>query len=135
MTPARFGVEWERCRPYLESALAHSHDTTLDRIKESVLAGDAHFWPAVDSAMVTELDNGGRTLHIRLFGGTMERLREMLPTIEAFGRNLGCTGITLTGRRGWERTTLARDLDYYPVATLMRKDLPHELRIEHQDHQ
>jgi hypothetical protein len=95
----------------------------LDTLKQAVLDGDAHFWPAVDGAMLTELDSSGRNLHIRLYGGTLDRLREMLPPIEAFGRALGCTGITLTGRRGWERTALARERDYRPIATLMRKNL------------
>lgn len=116
--------EWDRCLPYLEAALAHSHDTDMADIKARVQAGEAHFWPAVDSAMITELSHSGRNLHIRLFGGTLDRLREMLPRVEAFGRALGCTGITLTGRRGWERTALAREGHYTPIATLMRKDLP-----------
>ena len=117
-------AEWDRCRPYLEAALAHSHDTDLETLWERVQAGEAQFWPAVDSAALTELDSTGRNLHIRLYGGTLARLREMLPSIEAFGRAHGCTGITLTGRRGWERTALARERGYNPIATLMRKDLP-----------
>jgi len=124
VTPEEFNAEWERCLPYLESALAHSHDTDLGTIKATIQSGEAQFWPALDAAMVTELDNSGSNLHIRLFGGTLDRLREMLPTVEAFGSALGCTGITLTGRRGWERTALARDRNYFPIATLMRKNLP-----------
>ena len=103
--------------------MAESHDRDLNVLKAAVVNGDAQFWPAVDAAMLTELDSTGRNLHIRLFGGTLERLREMLPDVEAFGRALGCTRITLTGRRGWERTALARERDYRPVATLLRKDL------------
>jgi len=115
--------EWERLLPFLESALEFSHDTDMDTVKRAVLSGDAHFWPAVDSAMVTELDTTGKSLHIRLYGGTMERLREMLPSVEAFGQALGCTRVTLTGRRGWERTALARERSYRPVAVLLQKDI------------
>ena len=118
-----FASEWERCRPYLEAALDHSHDARLEDLREMVVRGEAQFWPALDSAMLTELNTTGNTLHIRLFGGNMDTLRDMLPVIEDYGRALGCTAITLTGRRGWERTSLARERMYTPVATLLRKDL------------
>lgn len=135
MTPEEFFPEWERCAPYLRAALDYSHDSDLNTLCQMVLRGDAQFWPAVDAAMLTELDSSGTNLHVRLYGGTLERLREMLPSIEAFGRALGCTGITFTGRRGWERVAFVRDRDYYPIATLMRKDLSHEFRIEENHHQ
>lgn len=120
--------EWERCRPWLEAALHRGGDpTTIDEVWEAVQAGRCHFWPAIDSAVVTQLCSKGRELNIYLAGGRIERLREMLPSLEAFGKALGCQIVTILGRRGWERTFLTREMGYAPVATLLGKELPNDV--------
>jgi len=42
--------------------------------------------------------------------------------IESWGKSIGCTRVTLAGRRGWSKTFL-KDEGYSPQWTVMAKDL------------
>lgn len=125
MSPEEFEREWERCKAWIEAALHRGGDMhTLDSIKEDIEEGRKEFWPVVDAAVVTQLI--GPQLHefnIYLAGGNMERLRDMLPTLEEYGKVQGCKIITIQGRVGWMRTFLVSELKYQPVAVLLGKEL------------
>ena len=122
-----FPAEWERCRPYLESALHRGGDLlTIEDVRERVETGLYEFWPGPDSALVTQVipGSGGRAeLNILLGGGNMETLREMVPCIEAFAREIGVSLITVLGRTGWSRSFLTKEMGYRPVAVLLGKEL------------
>lgn len=127
MTFADLEREWTRCEPWLAAALATARDDrTLDDVFYDVVKGDAQFWPAEDSAVVTQLldhPNGTRECNVLLAGGTLKTLEPMLVEIERFAKANTATVMTVLGRRGWERSFLTKRAGYMPVATLYRKDL------------
>ncbi len=115
--------EWNRCKHWLDAALHRGGDTlTLDDVKARIESGQYILWPAPDSAVVTQICPGGE-LNILLAGGTLERLADMLPSLEEFGRRMGCTLITILGRMGWSRSFVTRQMGYKAVAVLLGKPL------------
>jgi hypothetical protein len=75
-----------------------------------VSCGEAHFWPGVNSCIVTECVQhpGKRFLNFFLAAGHLGELEAMTPLILEWGKLNGCTHATLAGRKGWERTFLSR---------------------------
>jgi hypothetical protein len=109
LTPA--GPDISAYRGYIEAALefaGHSH--TFDDVAALVASGDAQFWPGAHSAVVTQIVSYPqyRALSIWLAGGELPEIELMAPTILEFGRRNGCKVASFVGRRGWERTFLAR---------------------------
>lgn len=112
-------------RTYIEDALAYAGGThTFEDIRDAVTAGTLQFWPGVTSAIVTEVIDTPRkrSLHFFLAGGNLAELEAMTPGILDWGREQGCTVAGLTGRRGWERTFLART-GWVPTLVLFEKPL------------
>ena len=90
-----------------------------------VSEGRLQFWPGVTSAIITEIIEypRKRTLHFFLAGGNMPELRAMYPRILEWGRLQGCTGASLTGRKGWVRSFLNREEGWNEHLVVMTKDL------------
>jgi hypothetical protein len=63
------------------------------------------FFPANESFLVTEVVQHPRlkSLHIFLAGGSKDELVEISKYVFEHARTKGCTRMTSTGRRGWER--------------------------------
>jgi hypothetical protein len=102
----------EEARPHIEAALYYSGGThTYGDIVEGVNDGRYVFWPGPNSAVITEIIEHPqkRTLHFFLAGGNAAELEAMLPGIADWGREQGCTLMSLTGRKGWERSFLKRE--------------------------
>lgn len=116
---------WRRAGPHLRAALAHAGGTHgLDDVAAMVGRGEAQFWSAPGSAMVTmvEDDPHERRLLIWLAGGELrELIGQVLPRVEAFARENGCRRLMVIGRAGWERAL--KPQGYAPVARLIAKDL------------
>lgn len=92
-------------------------------VRDSVLAGDAQFWPGKTSAIITEVHEFPRknVLHFWLAGGNMiELVEQMVPCAEAWGRTMGCTGFTISGRQGWGRVMASKG--YEPKWFICAKD-------------
>lgn len=99
-------------RRYIEAALEYSPGTHLyEDIVDGVADGRYQFWPGPNSVIVTEIHEypRSRSLNFFLAGGNLGELEKMVPAIEQWGRTQGCATAVFTGRRGWERTFLARD--------------------------
>jgi len=123
---AAFEAEWARCSGWLDAALHRGGDTlTLAEAKARVQEGLYQFWPGLDAAAVTQLCRGGEILELNVLlgGGNMATLRAMLPAIEQFGRDAGCSLITVLGRLGWQRSFLTAERGYKPIAVLLGKPL------------
>ena len=60
-----------------------------------------------------------KVLHIFLAGGDMEELVDMIDSAEAWGRTLGCTALTMSGRKGWERALAPHG--FKPVMIVMER--------------
>lgn len=116
--------EWERLAPVLQAALDRGAGYSLEDVKRAVLDGRMQFWPGDESAIVTEiLDHPqDRVCHYFLAGGTLVELERMVPVVESFARHMGCARMTLTGRRGWERSFI-RAMGYKPAFVVMAKEL------------
>jgi hypothetical protein len=120
--------ELARCRKYIEDALEYSGGThTFADIAEGVLAGRFQLWYNQNSAVVTEIVVYPqlKNLHFFLAGGNLDELKQMTPIIEQWGKSVGCSRVSLAGRKGWERTFL-KDLGYEPQWFVLAKELKDE---------
>lgn len=103
--PALWRV-WDRCWPWLRRAAERSgtHEEA-DVLASVVWTGKSQFWPANDSAAITEIITmpAGKIFQVWLAGGRLETLKAMFADMEAWGRSVGCKAIQVTGREGWER--------------------------------
>jgi hypothetical protein len=117
--------EISRCRQWISAALEYSGGThTLDDIAAGILSNRYQLWPGQKSAVVTEVIVYPqlKDLHFFLAGGDLDELKKMRPHIENWGKSVGCTRVTLAGRKGWERTFL-KDEGYEPQWFILSKEL------------
>lgn len=115
----------ERLRQHVEAALEYSGGThNFEDIIEMVEKQQLQLWPAKDSVVLTEIIVYPRlkNLHYFLAGGDLDELSRMRPLIESWGKSLGCTRVTLAGRRGWAKTFL-KDEGYSPQWSVLAKEL------------
>ena len=115
----------ERLRHHVEAALEYSGGThNFDDVAEMVEQNRLQLWPAKDSVVLTEIIVYPRlkNLHYFLAGGDLDELSRMRPLIESWGKSVGCTRVTLAGRRGWAKTFL-KDEGYSPQWSVLAKEL------------
>ena len=115
----------DRLRHHVEAALEYSGGThNFDDVAEMVEQNRLQLWPAKDSVVLTEIVVYPRlkNLHYFLAGGDLDELSRMRPLIESWGKSIGCTRVTLAGRRGWAKTFL-KDEGYSPQWSVMAKEL------------
>lgn len=116
--------EWERCKPWLEAALEYGEGThTIDDVERAISDRRAFLMAGEKSAMVCEVETypQKRVLRIWLAGGDLEEIKSSSAQMEAMARELGCSRISINGRRGWERAL--RDLGCSVSGVMMGKDL------------
>jgi hypothetical protein len=117
--------ELVRCRKWIEAALEYAGGThTFDDIAAGVLTKRFQLWPNANSAVITEVVVYPqlKDLHYFLAGGDLDELKQMRPYIEKWGRQVGCTRVSLAGRKGWAKTFL-QDEGYTPNWYVMSKEL------------
>ena len=115
----------ERLRQHVEAALEYSGGTHhFEDILQMVEKNQLQVWPATQSIVLTEIIVYPRlkNLHYFLAGGDLDELSRMRPMIESWGKSLGCTRVSLAGRRGWAKTFL-QDEGYSPQWTVLAKTL------------
>lgn len=98
--------EFERCKPWLEAALAEGYATRdISDVERALRHGLMQFWPGAQCAMVTELVDHPRkrVLCIYLAGGNLEELKAMYPSVEAFAREMNADAVVVNGRPGWKK--------------------------------
>ena len=96
--------ELERCRDWIQAALDVGHNThDPEDIGELIMNGQCQLWSADDGCVVTNVIEypNYRALDIWLCGGSLERIMDMLPDIERFGKYIDAKRITSCGRPGW----------------------------------
>ena len=120
-----FETDWARCEGWIEAALDHAGRTHgLADVRTAIERGDARLWPGDAAALVAvvETDPGERRLLIWLAGGDRSELEDqILPVVEAWGRENGCRRAMVIGRGGWERTLKSKG--YAPLARIIAKEL------------
>lgn len=115
----------ERLRHHVEAALEYSGGThDFEDVVQMVEDHRLQLWPAKDSVVLTEIIDYPRlkNLHYFLAGGDLDELSKMRPLIESWGKSVGCTRVTLAGRRGWAKTFL-KDEGYSPQWSVLAKEL------------
>ena len=99
-------TEWERCLPWIVAALDEGGNThTPDDVLAMVKSGRAQFWPAERGCLVTEILVYPRcnVLNVWLGGGELDQLTDMQSAVMAWAGAMGCTRMSIQGRRGWVR--------------------------------
>lgn len=117
------GQELERCRPWIEAALDEGGNThTFEDIANGVRRARYQFWPAPDACAITEIVEFPRKmyLHIFLAGGRMETIVDMNASAERLARELGCNGMSISGRPGWKK--VLSEHGYKPKAISLSKE-------------
>jgi len=95
-----------RCRPYIEDALEYCNGThQFEDIVQGIAESKMQFWPAPRGCMVTEIVVYPRkkVFNIFLAGGELDQLKDMHDAMNAWAKEQGCTGGSLTGRVGWKK--------------------------------
>ena len=117
------GEAVQAMRPYetqLRIALENADDgQTIEDVRLQLMDQTAQLWVGPWAAVVTKVVDGRVVLW--LCGGKMEGLDRLLPDIERFARGLGCKGLMVYGRPGWERTFL-RAAGFRQTWSIMVKD-------------
>lgn len=103
-----FDDEWARCAPWIEGALSAMPEPThgADDVKALIERRECRFWAGRGSAIVTEVQvwPKARWLLIWLAGGDLSELvRDLLPMVEAYGREQQCSRCVVVGRPGWAK--------------------------------
>jgi hypothetical protein len=117
-------AEFERCAGWLADALEHSDGThNMADIRAGVANGHYHLWPGKHCASVTEVLQfpRRRVLNVFLSGGDLEEILIMERDFCSWGRYLGCDGIMMTGRDGWQRKL--KNLGWRKQAIVLAKSL------------
>jgi hypothetical protein len=117
--------EAEKARPFIEAALEYSCGThTFGDVVGALVSGEMQLWATDSAAVVTELQMFPqyRACNFFLAGGDMNQLAHFQRVIGEWAKAQGCQRLTITGRRGWERTFL-KDEGYTPKWTTFSKEL------------
>lgn len=112
----------EQLRQWLQPALDRAGNThSFEDVIAEIQAGNMQLWTGPKGAAVTMIYDfpQKRFLHVFLAGGELEQVKDFVPSMEAWGRENGCSQMPLAGRRGW-----ARVLDgWTPTHTVLIKEL------------
>lgn len=105
-----WAVLFQKVEQILEPALEYDNTYNIEDVADCISNGTMQLWPTDNSAVVTQVQIFPRmkVLHIFLAGGNLEELETLTPHIQKFAEDMGCRKITLTGRRGWSRTFVAK---------------------------
>ena len=96
----------QRCRGWIESALAYSGGTHEYRdIVDGVLEGRMQLWAGDSGCAVTEISvyPKKKVLHVFLAAGDMDQIIDFQDSAIQFAKMNGCDSMTIAGRSGWKR--------------------------------
>lgn len=105
----RFRVEFDRCWPWLDGAIARFGRTHEKHhlLEELTARRGVYFFSMPNCAAVCRVNaypTGLREVHVWLVGGNLREIRDGLyPKIEAWGKRMGCHRMIAYGRKGWLR--------------------------------
>lgn len=97
--------EWQRCRPWIEAALAESPGLeTIEEVERLIACGRYIFWPHQDCAVITRVDQfeWARVLMAVHGGGKLGALMdELIPEMEKWAKVNDFDYFGGEGRLGW----------------------------------
>jgi len=98
---------WLVAEPLLIKAIRRDETHTSESVYQLIKLEQAQLWlhDSQKTAGVTFFIPAvnGPILHIWLAGGDRNELKEMLPSVEEWGRRQGANRLMITGRAGWEK--------------------------------
>lgn len=98
-------------RPLIEAALMRGYNTHgFEDVEAMVAEGRLQFWPGANSVILTEILDHPRRRVLNVFaaGGKLAEIEAMIPPLQAWAVEKGCTLAIFAGRAGWVRTFLSR---------------------------
>lgn len=108
----------------VERAVAYQDTHTLGDVAREIIDGKAQHWRGEKSEIVTEIKSFPlvKVCRIWLAGGDMDELvNVMLPDVEAWAKDNGCTRVEIVGRKGWKRALP----EYREPYAVLHKELEH----------
>jgi len=104
-----------RCKDWIQSALNKGGDThDFKDIVDGIMSGNFQLWLGANGCAVTEIVvyPNKKVLHVFLAGGDqgqgIDQITDMHDDAMAWGKQQGCDGMTVTGRRGWKKVLASR---------------------------
>lgn len=117
-------AELARCRKWIEDALAYGDGTHYyEDIVQGVHSLKYQLWTADRACLVTEILDfpRKRVLHVFLAGGELDQVLDMDASLIEFGRENNCEGLSLVGRKGWEKAL--KNLNWQKTHSVVTKDI------------
>jgi hypothetical protein len=109
------GLQLLECKEWIESALKKGGDThDFKDIVDGVQSGHMQLWFGLNGCAVTEIIvyPNKKVLHVFLAGGDqgqgIEQITDMHDDAVEWGKAQGCDGMTIAGRKGWQRVLESR---------------------------
>lgn len=109
-------------RKQIDAALAYSGNTYLfEDVVEAVADGRMQMWANGETVAITEVLCYPRkkVLHVFIGSGKRKELFEMLDSAWQWGQEIGCSSMTLAGRKGWMK--LMGKFGFKPTLYVMEK--------------
>ncbi len=104
-----------RCRKWIQSALNKGGNThEFKDIVDGIISGNMQLWLGANGCAITEIVvyPNKKVLHVFLAGGDkglgIEQITDMHDDAIEFGKQQGCVGMTVTGRKGWKKVLQSR---------------------------
>ena len=104
-----------RCKDWIQSALNKGGDThDFKDVVDGIMSGNFQLWLGTNGCAVTEIVvyPNKKVLHVFLAGGDqgqgIEQITDMHDDAMAWGKQQGCDGMTVTGRRGWKKVLASK---------------------------
>ena len=128
--------EWQRCKAWIEAALPYCYGThTIEDVEKQIAQGRLQFWPGERCAVVSEIVDYPQLKALNFFlvggastspeglrgAGLSQLLEKMEPAIVAWAKEMGCTRVAQTGRKGWGR--VLAPLGYHTTLSVMLKEI------------
>lgn len=120
-----WALEFARLEHRLEKAIeVAGGGYTLEDLFIGLSEGNFQLWTRNNTIGITQIvdEPQVRSLNVFLAGGDMADLQALLPKVEAFAGQEGCTRITLGGRKGWSKSFL-RAAGFEPRWVVLAKEL------------
>lgn len=116
--------EWVRCEPFIARAVERGEGAfDVHHVWSEIMARKAQFWPGVNGAIVTRIEDHPSGLRACLFwlagGDDLTELKALEKAISAWAKAMGCTRVEIVGRRGWLRALEG----YREGSTVLVKDI------------
>lgn len=109
-------------RKQIEAALKYSGGTHLfEDVVHAVHDGRMQMWANGETVAITEVICYPRkkVLHVFIGSGKRKELFEMIDSAWQWGQSIGCSGMTLAGRKGWMK--LMGKFGFKPTLYVMEK--------------